>query len=70
MGRTPETGFTLIEILVVCLIIGILGLIAHLHNLITAEESYFASNSRQCYLFNGNATPIDSATSAGVTSCS
>jgi prepilin-type N-terminal cleavage/methylation domain-containing protein len=127
LRRTPETGFTLIEILAVCLIIGILALIAlprmgdsrgravkasmiaDLHNLLTAEEGYFASNgsyssnlaflnvdpplsntvtineatttgwsatagnpsiSMQCYLFSGNATPIGSATTAGVTSCS
>jgi len=85
------------------------SLIADLHNLVTAEEGYFASSgayssslallnvspplnnvvtinqatptgwsatasnpsiSRQCYLFSGNATPIGSATLAGVTSCS
>jgi prepilin-type N-terminal cleavage/methylation domain-containing protein len=120
-------GFTLLEILVVCAILGILALIAlprmgnsrdraleasliaDLRNLVTAEEGYFASNgvyssslallnvspplsnvvtineatgtgwsatasnpsiTRRCYLFSGSATPIGSATSAGVTSCS
>ncbi len=79
MRRTPEMGFTLIEILVVCLRIGIVTLIADLHILITAEEGYCVSNGtyssslallKQCHLFSGNATPIGSATTAGVTSCS